>query len=232
MFLRKCLLIPPILLFLTACGEGGNTPNEATTNASLENITRTAFSEAFRHLDDQGYVAEMTYIEERGNSPATEKRFLVRVETGEIQRIDGPKGDSDDPELQLRDPLPHLLPEDPPYLDPRTREFYSIETTPGRQGETHVVAELTPESERDLSIRRLEARLVNEVPTQLRLLRATESLLLKETERASVQLVRTGGAWVPLRVQLETVIDLPGQSPVSVQQQWEVLEVGGVPLEQ
>lgn len=226
---RIFFFLVPLLLFV-GCGEDEARPEE-TTSSPLENVTRTAFSDAFQRLDDQGYVAELTYREGPPGSLSPENRYLVRVEDEVIHVLETTEERSDDPAFRLRDPLPHVLPEDPPYLDPRTRDYYALSTQERGNG-TLVVGALDAESDQNLPIHRVEALTTRGQLTHLQLDRHSESLLLDESERVEIQLTHAAGSWVPSRVVLETTVDLPGDESVSRRQSWNVLEVGGLTLEQ
>lgn len=229
-------LLPALLALLAACDAPAPAGPPPETNAEaarlLASVDREAVAGAFEALHAGPYTAAVEVVSS-GDGAGTESA-TVRVEgaaNAEVRMIDGDL-DPTDGAPRLRDPVASTLPEDPPYLDPATRDQYRL----GVVGDTVVSGRRLRLAEavfvggpRRQPVRRVRAAVdpASGRPGMVEVERVTESTLFDETTRVRVDLAAVDGVWVPHRVVTDTRTDVPLASPRRVSTRWTVVEAAG-----
>jgi hypothetical protein len=226
----RCLrLLPSVLCLplLAACG-GDPAPEvgapEDAAFALLAALDAGAVAEAYRRLDRYAYTVELRLTEENaeGRRQAVRRLARRRGPAGGATRVVASEGDFDEEAwgASVADPLPRLLPDEPPFLAPQSREQYRYTVGPdtvvsGRRLRV-VEARLRPEAAEEQALRRVRYFLA---PGSYQVLgveveRASTSALFDEAGRAAVYLLPgPGGAPVPALAVAETTVDVPGEPP-------------------
>lgn len=135
---------------------------------------------------------------------------------------------------RLEDPLPRLLPDDPPHATPSLREQYATElradTLVQGRALTLARARFVPARGRKQPVQRVEAGVEEGRLMLVDVRRTMRSFLLNEDSRVRVELAPAAGGDVPRRVVAETAVNVPLAPPRRQRVTWTVTEAGGVPL--
>lgn len=234
-----------LVALCSGCGPGGEPPppinRHATADSLMTRTDRDAFTDAFDRLRKRPHTATLT-VDVR-NATGTVTGTLSRTIR---QRPDAPHkvlrtsasgilgaGDHLRGSPLLESPLASVLPENPPHLDPRTRDQYGAEvlgdTTLFSKSFRLVAAVFNPESHRDQPVRRVEAAIDdNRAPVWMRVLRESDTVLLDERQSVEVTLAPIGGAWLPQTILIKTRSAVPTRPTRHLRMQWRVTSVGAV----
>lgn len=245
------LLLGSVFLVGTGCtSSGGRTgsplvPSDTITSAVdrdsaltvLTSMRRAAFDSAFIALDD---YAVTRYVRTEQMTPAGtttavrsyELRYTPGTERGVIQRRDssgtfqgggffGRVAPDRNPRSRPPDVAAQLLPDQPAYVEPRTREAfrYALRGDSLSNGSPVYVMEVTARAHgtgKEQGVR--YARLLIHRPSKqlvgLTLVRDDQVLLFGEDSQMSVQLRRApDGRWVPYVTRVRTSVHIPLRTP-------------------
>lgn len=169
----------------------------------------------FRRGDGRYRVASIARIE------AGDERIVWSDTAGTRPDATG-AGLAADPDAP-RDPVPHLLGDDPSYLQPRNYEYFTYrllapDTLSGRRVEVVEVRRRAGTGDAQ-PLRRARFYLDEGVLVGLDLQRASEGPLFDETLRASLRLRPAGGVWMPFTSDVASRVDLPLGVPLFVRTQ-------------
>lgn len=233
-----------LALALAACTDPSATAPAAGASPEalglLEHVGPEAVAAAFDALDAVPYTASVgvTVTGPDGGTLGTEAA-TVRSRDGAVEvtdrsRAGGVAGAEGAP--RLHDPVGPTLPDDPPYLDPASRDQYRIAVA----GDTVVAGQrlrlveaVFVAGRRAQPVRRVRAAVdpASGQPVVVEVVRVTESTLYDETSRIHVDLARLGDRWIPHRVTTDTRTDVPLAPARRVQTEWTVVEAGGQRLQ-
>lgn len=205
--------------------------------ALLTSINRAAFDSAFARLDEYGVTRHVRTEQFDTTGTVTAHRILTLryppgTDAGVVQRADSAgsfrKGglfSSLTPTRQRTsrpaDLSAQALPDQPPYLAPRTREAYRYALRPDSLvgGSPTYVLEAKARSEEtgaDQSVRyaRLTIDRTSRELVGLTTVRANRVLLFRENSQLTVRLRSTpSGAWVPHVTRFRAVVKVPFRAP-------------------
>ncbi|HLT47673.1 MAG TPA: hypothetical protein VK002_10640 [Rubricoccaceae bacterium] len=221
-----------LALLLAACADAPS-PTQAPAPAAdsafalLAGLDADAVAAAYRRLDGLAHTAEvrLTVSDDAGTRTAT--RTLARRPTGDgiEERLVVTEGDTTllrdwTERLRPANPLPALLPEEPAFLVPRSREDYRYavgpDTVVGGSRLRVVEAALRPGGASEQAVRRARYFLRPGTGDVLgvEVVRASASAIFDEAGWARV-LLQPGpdGAPVPALAVVETTVDVPGAPP-------------------
>ena len=248
------------LLVLLALGCGGETPaapagtgwavraGADTTGAAaaLGVFGTAAVAQAFERLAAQPYRAEVTMAELDPESEAHEADTLgvfartLDVAPGRAPRAvstatRGTLADSaglDAARLLPRDPFPELVPDDVPFLDPRTRGAYRVGIVPTNIGDQVVAEVADPEADRPLVRSAVVWDQVGARRT-LAVTRASASAIYDERSSASVELARGLGADPAVELPRHVAVHVETATPLQRRRfatEWRITPGGGAPV--
>lgn len=211
------------LLLLAACGRTEAPPlteaeaaEHARALALIERMDREALDAAFDRLAGVPYTVEerLTQLDRDGRTTAHRSRTLA-VEGGRAETVEADAEGTidfgnfgrflavDDLDAVPTNPVPHLFPDDPPYLTPQGREAYQFgfaaDTTVSRRILRVVTVEARPGAGDGQALRR--AHLYVDPGTNrlvgLRAWRHSDTLLFGETSRFALLLRPSPVGWLP-----------------------------------
>ena len=234
------LLLPLVgLLLLSACGDASPQTagaNEEAAFALLSSLDAGAVTEAYQRLDGYAYTVEVRLTEEHAGERRQAQRRLTRRPTPDgvatrVVAVEGAWGEEAWGDGAFN-PLPPLLPDEPAFLTPQSREQYRYTVRPdttirGRRLRV-VEARLRPEAGDEQAIRR--ARFLidprSDAVLGVEVDRASASALFDETGHAAVYL-RPGpdDAPVPAHAVAETMVDVSGAPPRRLRLEWHFGDV-------
>lgn len=230
-YLRPSTLRPPmrpsvlfaLLLLLAACGRTETPPltdaeaaEHARALAFVERVDREALDEAFDRLARVPHTVEerLTQLDRDGRPTAHRtRRLAIEGERAETVAADsagtidfgnfGRFLAVDDLDAVPANPVPHLFPDDPPYLTPQGREAYQFrfaaDTTIARRILRVVTVAARPGVGDGQALRR--AHLYVDPGTNrlvgLRAWRHSDTLLFGETSRFALLLRPSPVGWIP-----------------------------------
>lgn len=200
-----------------------------TMEAAFDRLSRYAFTYRVRtaqRTPDDEVMARRTEVWRFPPPDSAQRPFLVRVDSsGSFEGgwfdvfAGGRNGD-----IQLTDRAQHVLPDDPAYLEPRTREAFRYRLLPdtsldGRRARVVEIHAQPGELGADRVIR--HARLFVEPDTYelvgLYLVRAEASVLFREDSRTLARLrPAPDSGWVPATTRLEARLEMPFQAARSL----------------
>lgn len=235
----------PLLTFLlvAGCSPGGDAAPGATDTLTeadrlLARVDHRATAEAFERAARLGYTADLRVVEsdDAGQDVGAETLSL-RATPREVSVQDrsgtGTLAEAEpDGTPRLRDPLASALSEDPPFLDPASRDQYrrtvvGDTTVAGRR--LRVVQAVLADADAEHAVRRVRAAVdpATGTPVVVEVDRGTESAVYDEVSRVRVELAPgPGGAWLPRHVATDARVDVPLAAPRRVRTEWRVREVG------
>ncbi|MFN3598008.1 MAG: hypothetical protein ACK41D_12160 [Rubricoccaceae bacterium] len=238
----SCLLLA--LLLFAACAREPAPPasRDARADALLAAVHADALAPAFERLHAKPFEA-VVRTEVLGNDGRALGAEVQRVRfapgTGyalESRQAEGALEGTTPAAAppRLEDPLPRLLPDDPPFVAASLREQYATEMRADTlvQGRALARAEarFVPARGRKQPVQRVEAGVDEGRLVLVDVRRAMRSFLLQEDSRVRVELATTAGGDVPRRVVAETAVNVPLAPPRRQRVTWTVTEAGGVPL--
>ena len=232
------LLLLTLSLALAACIREADPapltlrPTTSDPDSLLARLDVNELTEAFERLEATGYTAEIMVHELAASSSGRAFGQIIEV-SGDSIRILEPSGEAslDDgfEPFPLFDPVARLLPKEPPFRNPATREMYTL-TRGTREGP---VARATAER-REGTDPILGADVAVDTTTGqvvwAQVSRESRSAVFDESSQATIELTMRDGAWWPASGQLITDIDVPLSDAPRRQLEWRVLSIGGVPL--
>jgi hypothetical protein len=208
-----------------------------TAEGMLGQLRADALAPAFAHLDSLGYLADVEVVSlgETGAPTGTFLRHVRLSADGSLQMTGTESGSLTDTSgldaerLRLRDPLPSVLPDEPPYLDPSTRDRYTFGAwMPG----AHSARASADSAATKLSIR--TASIAFDAQSggiaAVSVVRASNSPVYTEHTTVNVRLAQVAGRPIPERIVTDTQITTMLGTPRHLRLTWTVLEVGGQSL--
>jgi hypothetical protein len=247
--LGTALVLGGLLLGGTGCtsssqGESPFMPSDTITSsvdrdsalAVLTSMRRTAFDSAFVRLSDYAVTREVrTEQLTPAGTPTAERSYEIRyapgAERGTIERRDssgtfrdgglfGRVAPESDPAARPENVAAQMLPDQPAFVEPRTREAFryalrteTVRNTPVYTLEARARARGTGQ---DQAVRyaRLRLHRHSRQLIGLTLVRDEEVLLFGEDSRMRLDLQRTAdGVWVPRESRVRAVLRVPFRTP-------------------
>ena len=211
-------------------------PVSSDPDSLLSRLDARSLDAAFDRLNAAGYRADVTVRDATLGQPTSGDTLFaktIEVSDGVVrvlsQRGEAPAGD-EDRRLTAFDPVARLLPKEPPFRNPATRELYVAESTRLRDSSVVIVkADLSDESD---PIRRVAVSIDTTTGqvVEAQVIRTSESAVYDELSNAYVRLRPLGGVWVPAEGELLSEIDVPLSDAHRLLIAWRVQSVGGVEL--
>lgn len=245
------VLLTGLVLALSGCDQSGapnprfapadSAPPSAVSRDSalalLAAMRRTPFDSAFvalgrytvtrqlrtERFDTTGAVAARRSYTLR-YPPGAEKATLVSEDSSGALQQGGVLADlapDSSPRSRPPDLAAEVLPDQPPYLAPRTQEDFRFavhaDTVDEGRPVRIVTVQARPDTGRDQSIRHARLTLTRDTHTliELRVVRASRGILFREDSRLLIELKRApdDAAWVPRRTRFRMRIDIPFRAP-------------------
>ena len=211
-------------------------PVSSDPDSLLARLDARALDAAFERLSAAGYRADVVVRDATLGQPTSGDTLFARtieVRGGSVrvlsQRGAAPS-EADDGRLTAFDPVARLLPKEPPFQNPATRELYTTERVLLPDSSVAIVkADLSDESD---PIRRV-AVAVDTTTGQVieaQVVRTSESAVYDELSNAYVRLRPFGGVWYPSEGELLTDVDVPLSDARRLTIAWRVRSVGGAEL--
>ncbi len=212
------LLVP----LLVGCEPGTPAATSADTEADrlLAAVTPGAVDAAFDALASRTAQADLTVTESEGaGTRVGETTVRLLLTPGDPRVLDrsgaGTLADTSNVPPRLRNPLDTALPDDPPYVDPASRDQYRraiVGDTVVAGRRLRVVEAVLADAEAEQGVRRVRAAVDPETGRAVTVVvdRAAASAVYDEQSRVRVELAPAeAGVWLPHIVETDAQTDVP-----------------------